>query len=86
MDKQIQRMLSVVDEIKTMMWLRGSRQSEATLDEIVSEDLSEKILFKQSHEWWESPTIQWYGRGMSGQKAVSANSLGKNQPISWLKK
>lgn len=56
----------------------GYRQGEAILNKINSEDLSEKI-FKQMHEWWKGPTIQWYRIGMYEQRAASANSLGKNQ-------
>ena len=82
MGKQIQRMLSVVNKIKPMMqpsdW-EGSRQGEVILDEIVSEDASEQIIFRQSHEWWKDPITHWYGKGISGQKGVSENYLGKNQ-------
>lgn len=82
MDKQIQRMLSVVNKIKPTLqpsdW-EGSRQGEVILDEIVSEDVSEQIIFRQSHEWWKDPITQWYGKGLSAQKGVSDNYLGKNQ-------
>ena len=53
MDKQIQRMLSVVNKIKPIMQpsnCEGSRQGEVILEEIVSEEVSEQIIFKQSHE------------------------------------
>ena len=54
MDKQIQRMLSVVNKIKPIMQpsnCKGNRQGEVILEEIVSEEVSEQIIFKQSHEW-----------------------------------
>ena len=82
MDKQIQRMLSVVNKIKPIMQpsnCKGNRQGEVILEEIVSEEVSEQIIFKQSHEWWKDPITQWYGRGISEQKGVSANYFGKNQ-------
>lgn len=58
-------------------WGSG-RQSETVLNEMLVNP-PEKTVLKQSHEWPEGPAVPWCGRRISGQKAVSVNSLGRNQ-------